>query len=42
MECLAPFERDELLKEYISKAKINVTHIYLAQLMINGYVEKTR
>ena len=39
MECLQPYQRDELLKGYIDKAKINVTHIYLAQLIINGYVD---
>ena len=39
MECLDPFERDELLKGYISKAKINVTHIYLAQLIKEKYVD---
>jgi len=39
MECLTPFERNALLKGYIDKAKINVTHIYLAQLIIEGYVD---
>jgi tetratricopeptide (TPR) repeat protein len=39
MECLQPYERDKLLKDYIDKAKINVTHIYLAQLMFKGYVD---
>ncbi len=39
MECLIPNERNKLLKEYINTAKINVTHIYLAQLMIHGYVD---
>ncbi|MCH8941289.1 MAG: SIR2 family protein [Bacteroidetes bacterium] len=39
MECLQPYERDELLKGYINEAKINVTHIYLAQLIKNGYVD---
>lgn len=39
MECLTPFERNELLKGYIDNAKINVTHIYLAQFMIEGYVD---
>ena len=28
-----------LLKGYIDKAKINVTHIYLAQLMAEGFVD---
>lgn len=39
MECLLPFERDELMKSYIKNAKINVTHIYLARLLTNGYVD---
>ncbi|KAF2327661.1 TPR end-of-group domain-containing protein [Flavobacterium nitrogenifigens] len=39
MSCLTPFERNKLLKQYIEEAKINVTHIYLAQLIINGYVD---
>jgi len=39
MECLQPYERDELLKGYIRNAKINVTHIYLAQLIINGFTD---
>ncbi|QYJ69180.1 TPR end-of-group domain-containing protein [Flavobacterium litorale] len=39
MDCLDPDERNELLKGYIKKAKINVTHIYLAQLLNEGYVD---
>lgn len=39
MECLLPEERNSLLKEYIDKGKINVTHIYLAQLIKDGYVD---
>lgn len=39
MECLTPYERNSLLKGYIDQAKINVTHIYLAQLLKNGYVD---
>jgi tetratricopeptide (TPR) repeat protein len=39
MECLAPFQRNQLLKEYIDKARINVTHIYLAQLLKAGYID---
>lgn len=39
MACLTPFERNNLLKGYIQKAKINVTHIYLAQLLVNGYID---
>ena len=37
MECLEPYERNTLLKGYIDRAKINVTHIYLAQLLINEF-----
>ncbi|MCH8942965.1 MAG: hypothetical protein IIA48_11080 [Bacteroidetes bacterium] len=39
MECLNPNERNELLKGYIDSARINVTHIYLAQLITQGYVD---
>lgn len=39
MDCLLPAERDKLLKKYIDEAKINVTHIYLAQLLKEGYVD---
>ncbi|MBP7390055.1 MAG: SIR2 family protein, partial [Chitinophagales bacterium] len=39
MGCLQPNQRDELLKKYIDEAKINVTHIYLAQLISEGYVD---
>jgi len=39
MDCLLPDQRDELLKKYIAKAKINVTHIYLAQLLNEGFVD---
>ena len=39
MSCLLPAQRDELLKKYIDEAKINVTHIYLAQLISEGYVD---
>lgn len=39
MGCLLPNQRDELLKKYIADAKINVTHIYLAQLISKGYVD---
>ncbi len=39
MECLSPHRRNELLKNYIDAAKINVTHIYLAQLLKNGYAD---
>lgn len=39
MECLGPNGRNKLLKGYIDSSKINVTHIYLAQLMEHGYVD---
>ncbi len=39
MECLTPSERNKLLKDYIDSAKINVTHIYLAQLMNQDYID---
>lgn len=39
MECLTPSERNKLLKDYIDSAKINVTHIYLAQLLNQGYID---
>ncbi|MBK9718219.1 MAG: SIR2 family protein [Saprospiraceae bacterium] len=39
MNCLSPNQRDELLKKYINEAKINVTHIYLAQILNEGYAD---
>ena len=39
LECLTPFARKKLLKEYVDRAKINVPHIYLAQLLDEGYVD---
>lgn len=39
MECLTPNERNKLLKGYIDKAKINVTHIFLAQFLKLGYID---
>jgi tetratricopeptide (TPR) repeat protein len=39
MACLTPNDRKTLLNEYIRSAKINVTHIYLAHLMVQGYVD---
>lgn len=39
MGCLLPEERETLLKEYIKDAKINVTHIYLAQLFKEGFID---
>jgi len=39
MECLSPNQRNSLLKKYIDEAKINVTHIYLAQLLKNDFAD---
>ena len=39
MECLAPPERKRIIKHYVESAKINVSHIYLAQLLDKGYVD---
>lgn len=39
MDCLLPDERNNLLKGYIENAKINVTHIYLAQFMKNDLID---
>jgi NAD-dependent SIR2 family protein deacetylase len=39
MKCLGPRERRNIFKDYVEKAKINVSHIYLAQLMKLGYVD---
>lgn len=39
MNGLPPAVKDKLLKEFIDKAKINDTHIYLAQLMKEGFVD---
>jgi tetratricopeptide (TPR) repeat protein len=39
MNCLDPNERNELLKGYVNDSKINVTHIYLAQLMTEGFAD---
>lgn len=39
MDCLLPDQRDELLKKFIDEAKINVTHIYLAQLLKEEFVD---
>ncbi|MBN1468967.1 MAG: SIR2 family protein [Fusobacteriaceae bacterium] len=39
MECLTPFERNTLLKSYIDNGKINVTHLYLANLMKEDYID---
>lgn len=39
MDCLLPNERNTLLKGYIDNAKINVTHIYLAQFIKNELID---
>ncbi len=39
MECLLPVERSELIGEYVNNAKINVTHIYLAKMLKEGFVD---
>ncbi len=39
MNCLTPFERNKLLKDYIDNAKINVTHTYLAQLIKKDFID---
>lgn len=39
MGCLPPPERKKILKEYVNKAKINVSHIYLAHMLNLGYVD---
>jgi hypothetical protein len=39
MNCLSPKERKKLFKHYVSNAKINVSHIYLAHLLEQGYVD---
>ncbi|MDK2051898.1 TPR end-of-group domain-containing protein [Aliarcobacter butzleri] len=39
MDCLVPNERNTLLKSYIDNAKINVTHIYLAQFIKNELID---
>ena len=39
MACLTPVQRNTLLERLIEKAKINVTHIYLAQLIKNDFID---
>jgi len=39
MDAIGTDARNELLRGYIDKAKINVTHVYLAQMMIKGYAD---
>jgi len=40
MSCLAPSERETLIKDILSNAKINWGHIALAQMMSCGYIGK--
>jgi len=39
MGTLTTNQRNSFLKELIDQAKINVTHIYLAQMMAEGYID---
>lgn len=39
MECFLPSERKEIFKKFVDNSKINVSHIYLAQLLIEGYID---
>ncbi|NVO09939.1 MAG: SIR2 family protein [Bacteroidales bacterium] len=39
MNYLLPVQRKELFQDYLTNAKINVSHIYLANLMLKGYVD---
>lgn len=39
MGCLNAMERNDLLRNYIKRAKINVAHIYLAQLLKYNYID---
>ena len=39
MDTLTPSQRNTFLKELIDKAQINVTHIYLAQMMHLGFID---
>ena len=39
MGCLTHFERSQILKSYVDKAKINVPHLYLAQLLNEGFID---
>ncbi|MGB5975885.1 MAG: tetratricopeptide repeat protein, partial [Cyclobacteriaceae bacterium] len=39
MNCLSPAQRNRLLKGYIDEAKINVAHIYLAQMYKKGFLD---
>lgn len=39
MDCLDPCDRKDLFNYYVSKSRVNVSHIYLAQLVELGYVD---
>lgn len=39
MGCLTPFERNNILRNYVENAKINVAHLYLAQLLTEGFID---
>ncbi|MGE5797500.1 MAG: SIR2 family protein, partial [Ignavibacteria bacterium] len=39
MQCLGPVQRRKIFKYYVEKAKINVSHIYLAHILVNDYVD---
>jgi hypothetical protein len=39
MECLNARERNAIFKRYVDQASINASHIYLAQLMKEGFVD---
>lgn len=39
MGCLTSFERSNILNDYVNKAKINVPHLYLAQLFNEGFID---
>ncbi|HPS63249.1 MAG TPA: hypothetical protein PLK82_09305, partial [Bacteroidales bacterium] len=39
MACLGPVQRKAIFRDYVGKARINVSHIYLAHLLAEGYVD---
>jgi tetratricopeptide (TPR) repeat protein len=39
MDLITPAQRNKLLKDFVDNAKVNVTHIYLAQMMLEGYID---
>ena len=39
MNCLSSGDRKKLFKSYIDKAKINMSHLYAAQLVDQGYID---